>query len=74
LKHVKEYWYPHLYARTKKSEDLWNTEILGEKDLAVAARNKAKEILANHQLEPLEKEIQKRIKIAVANAEKRALQ
>jgi trimethylamine--corrinoid protein Co-methyltransferase len=74
LKHVKEYWYPRLYVRTKKSEDLWNTEILGEKDLAVAARSKAKEILANHQPEPLEKDIQKRIKKVVANAEKHALQ
>ena len=74
LEHVKEYWYPRLYSRIKKSEDLWNTEILGEKDLAAAARSKAKEILANHQPEPLEKEIQKRINIAVANAEKRALQ
>ncbi|UCH70078.1 MAG: hypothetical protein JSV29_07580, partial [Candidatus Bathyarchaeota archaeon] len=63
-----------LYARTKKSEDLWNTEILGEKDLAVAARSKAKEILANHQPEPLKKDIQKRIKKVVANAEKHALQ
>jgi len=73
VKHVNEYWYPRLYARTKKSENRWNTEILGEKDLAVAARSKAKEILANHQPELLEKEIHKKIKIVVANAEKRVL-
>ncbi len=73
LKHVNEYWYPHLYARLKKSENRWNTEILGEKDLAVAARSKAKEILATHQPEPLDQGIHKRIKLAVAKAEKRAL-
>jgi len=74
LKHVREYWYPHLYSRVKKSEDLWNLEILGRKDLAGVARKKAKEILRTHQPEPLEKDIQQRIQMIVANAEKRALQ
>ncbi|MDH5437814.1 MAG: trimethylamine methyltransferase family protein, partial [Candidatus Bathyarchaeota archaeon] len=74
LKHVREYWYPRLYSRVKKSEDLWNLEMLGRKDLAGAARKKAKEILRTHQPEPLEKDIQQRIQMIVANAEKRALQ
>jgi trimethylamine--corrinoid protein Co-methyltransferase len=74
LKHVREYWYPHLYSRVKKSEDLWNLEMLGRKDLAGVARKKAKEILRTHQPEPLEKDIQQRIQMIVANAEKRALQ
>lgn len=74
LKHVGEYWYPRLYSRIKKSEDFWNFEMLGRRDLAGAARKKAKEILATHQPEPLEKDIQQRIQMTVANAETRALQ
>lgn len=73
LKHVEECWYPHLYSRIKKSEDFWNLEMLGKRDLARVAREKAKEILANHQPEPLEKDIQQRIQMIVANAEKHAL-
>lgn len=74
LKHVGEYWYPRLYSRIKKSEDFWNLKMLGKRDLAGVAREKAKEILATHRPEPLEKGIQKRIQMIVANAEKRALQ
>ena len=73
LKHVGEYWYPRLYSRVKKSEDFWNLELLGKRDLAGVAREKAKEILATHQPEPLEKDVQKGIHTIVANAEKRAL-
>jgi len=73
LKHVGEYWYPRLYSRVKKSEDFWNLELLGKKDLAGVAREKAKDILATHQAEPLEKDVQKGIHTIVSNAEKRAL-
>ena len=72
LKHVKEHWYPSLYSRLKKSEDGWNEEILGRKDLAVIARQRAKEILATHEPKPLEKGIQERIRALVHQATKGA--
>jgi len=74
FEHVEEYWYPRLYSRIKKPEDFWNLEVLGKRDLAGVAREKAKEILADHQPEPLERDIQQRIRMIVTNAEKRALQ
>jgi len=70
---VGEYWYPRLYSRVKKSEDFWNLELLGKRDLAGVAREKAKDILGTHQPEPLEKDVQKGIHTILSKAEKRAL-
>jgi len=72
LKHVtEEQWYPRLYSRFKGSEDVWNEEMLGKKDLAVTARQKTKEILASHEPEPLEKDVQQKIRTLVREAERR---
>lgn len=72
LKHVKEHWYPRLYSRVKKIEDMWNEEILGKKDLAVVARQRAKEMISTHQPEPLEKDVQQKISALVHDATRRA--
>ncbi len=72
LKHVRgEQWYPRLYSRVKKSEDFWNEEILGKKDLALTARQRSKEILASHQVQPLEKDVKEKIRMLVREAEGR---
>jgi len=71
LTHVKEHWYPRLYTRVKKTEEAWSEEILGKKDLAVVARQRAKEILATHEPEPLQKDIQQRIRTLVHEATRR---
>jgi trimethylamine--corrinoid protein Co-methyltransferase len=68
LRHVKEHWYPRLYSRVKKTEEIWNEEILGKKDLAVVARQKAKEILRSHDPEPLERDVQEKIRALVREA------
>jgi trimethylamine:corrinoid methyltransferase-like protein len=52
----------------KKAESIWNEEILGKKDLAVVARQRAKEILASHEPEPLEREAQQKIRALVHKA------
>jgi len=72
LIHARKHWYPRLYTRFKGSEDVWNEEILGKKDLAAKARQKAKEILASHEIEPLEKDVQQKIRKLVIEAERHA--
>jgi trimethylamine--corrinoid protein Co-methyltransferase len=72
LAHVHdEQWYPRLYSRIKKSEDVFNEEALGKKDLAMTARQKAKDILKSHQVRPLERDVQQKIRALVHDAEKR---
>jgi len=72
LKHVKQHWYPRLYSRVKKTEDAWSEETLGKKDLAIVARHRAKEILATHEPQPLERGIQEKIRTLVHEATRRA--
>ena len=72
LTHLRtEQWYPRLYSRVKKSEDILSPEILGKTDLAMVARQKAKDILKSHEVKPLEKEAQRKIRAVVVEAEKR---
>jgi len=72
LAHIqKEQWYPRLYSRIKRSEDVFNEEVLGKRDLAIVARQKAKDILKSHQVKPLEKDAQQKIRALVRDAEKR---
>jgi trimethylamine--corrinoid protein Co-methyltransferase len=72
LSHVqKEQWYPRLYSRIKRSEDIFNEDVLGKRDLAMVARQKAKDILKTHQAQPLEKDTQQKIRALVRNAERR---
>jgi trimethylamine--corrinoid protein Co-methyltransferase len=73
LTHIqKEQWYPRLYSRIKRSEDIFNEDVLGKRDLAIIARQKAKEILKSHQAKPLERDVQQKIRTLVRDAEKRA--
>jgi trimethylamine:corrinoid methyltransferase-like protein len=51
---------------------MWNEEILGKKDLAVAARQRAKQILSTHQPELLGKDAQQKIRALVHEATRRA--
>ena len=72
LAHIqKEQWYPRLYSRIKRSESVFNEEILGKRDLSMTARQKAKDILKSHQVKPLEKNLQQKIRAIVQAAEKR---
>ena len=70
---MKEQWYPRLYSRIKRTENVFNEEILGKRDLAMVARQKAKEILKSHQVRPLEKEAQQKIRAIVRDAERRVM-
>jgi len=73
LAHIQdEQWYPQLYSRVKKSEDVFSGEVLAKKDLAMVARQKAKDIIKSHRAKPLEKDVQQRIRALVSEAEKRA--
>lgn len=73
LAHIRsEQWYPRLYSRIKKSEDIFNEEVLAKRDLAMVARQKAKDILKSHQTKPLQNDIQQKIRTLVRDAERRA--
>jgi trimethylamine--corrinoid protein Co-methyltransferase len=73
LKHLQtEQWYPRLYSRVKKSEDFLDESVIGKKDLAIPARQKAKDILKSHQVKPLPNDVQQKIRAIVRDAEKRA--
>ena len=72
LTHIQtEQWYPRLYSRIKRSEGIFNEDVLGKRDLAMIARQKAKHILKTHQVESLENDIQQKIRNIVRDAEKR---
>jgi len=71
VRHVStDHWYPMLYKRIKRTEPSWNLDLMGHHDLAGTAKAKANDILANHKPEPLEKEIEKKIRAIVAKAER----
>jgi len=73
LAHIQEeQWYPQLYTRIKRSEDVFSGEVLAKRDLAMVARQKAKDIIKSHRAKPLEKDVQQRIRALVSEAEKRA--
>jgi trimethylamine--corrinoid protein Co-methyltransferase len=75
LKHLQtEQWYPRLYSRIKKSEDILDEAVIGKKDLAMTARQKAKDILKSHEVKPLQKDIQQKIRAIVRDAEKHVRQ
>jgi len=72
LAHIRtEQWYPRLYSRLKRSEDVLSKEVLGERDLTMVARQRAKDIIKSHNAPPLEKGAQQKIRAIVAGAEKR---
>lgn len=72
LTHIqKEQWYPRLYSRVKRSEDILSEAVLGKRDLAMLARQKAKDILKTHIPTALEKDVQQKIRVLVSDAEKR---
>jgi len=73
MKHVAtEHRYPALYKRAKKAEAQWTVDAIGQHDLAVAAKEKAKEIIQKHKPEPLDISIQKTINDLVVRAERQA--
>jgi trimethylamine--corrinoid protein Co-methyltransferase len=51
----------------RKTYDSW--EASGAKDIREVAREKAREILASHQVEPLPREANKELKTIIKNAE-----
>jgi trimethylamine--corrinoid protein Co-methyltransferase len=66
LDHIRsEHYLPRLFDRA--TYDTW--EAAGAKDIRDVARDKAKEILATHQVEPLPREVQEELKAIVKNAE-----
>jgi len=74
LNHVRtEQWFPHLYRRIQKPEESWDFQKLGETDLAVEAREKAKVILKTHHPKPLEADVRNKIRSLVEAAHRRAI-
>jgi len=66
LDHIKkEHYLPRLFDRS--TYDTW--EERGAKDIREVAREKAREILATHQVEPLPKEAQEELLSIIRNAE-----
>lgn len=66
LDHIKkEHYLPRLFDRS--TYDTW--EERGAKDIREVAREKAREILATHQVEPLPKEAQEELLNIIRNAE-----
>jgi trimethylamine--corrinoid protein Co-methyltransferase len=66
LNHIKsEHYLPRLFDRT--TYDTW--EERGSKDCAEVAREKAREILATHEVEPLDKDVQEELQAIIKNAE-----
>ena len=66
LDHIrKEHYLPRLFDRS--TYDAW--EAAGGKDIRDVAREKAREILATHQVEPLPKEVQEELQAIIKNAE-----
>ena len=66
LDHIKkEHYLPRLFDRS--TYDTW--EERGAKDIREVAREKAREILATHQVEPLPKEVQEELSAVIGNAE-----
>ncbi|RPJ00570.1 MAG: hypothetical protein EHM36_14460 [Deltaproteobacteria bacterium] len=67
LNHIRsEHYLPGLFDRT--TYETWETR--GAKDIRDVAREKAREILASHKVEPLPKEVQAEIEAIIQNAEK----
>lgn len=67
LKHVRigEHYLPRLFDRTTR--DSWIAQ--GSRDIREVAREKAKEILATHKVEPLPKEVSDELKAIIQEAE-----
>ena len=66
LNHIKtEHYLPRLFDRT--TYETWETR--GAKDIREIAREKAREILATHTVEPLSKDVQGEINAIIQNAE-----
>jgi len=66
LDHIrKEHYLPRLFDRS--THDAW--EEAGGKDIRDVAREKAREILATHQVEPLAAEVQEELQAIIKNAE-----
>jgi len=67
MRHFRERWYPQLFERD--NYDNWLAK--GGRSLAERAAERVDEILAEHQPEPLPKDIRQRIKAIVRRAEER---
>ena len=66
LNHIRnEHYLPRLFDRT--TYDTWHER--GAKDIREVAREKAREILATHQVEPLPKEVQEELQTIIKEAE-----
>jgi trimethylamine--corrinoid protein Co-methyltransferase len=66
LNHIRsEHYLPRLFDR--KTYDSW--EAAGARDIREVAREKAREILATHQVEPLPQESSQELKAIIKNAE-----
>ena len=67
LNHVRggEHYLPRLFDRSTR--DGWTTQ--GSKDIRETAREKAKQILSTHTVEPLPKEVEDELKSIIQNAE-----
>ncbi len=66
LDHIRsEHYLPTIFDRS--TYDTWDAN--GAKDIKEAAREKAREILENHQVEPLPQEMQDELKAIIKNAE-----
>jgi trimethylamine--corrinoid protein Co-methyltransferase len=67
LNHIKsEHYLPRLFDRT--TYETWETR--GAKDIRDVAREKAREILSTHNVEPLAKDVQEELDAIIENAEK----
>jgi len=66
LNHIRsEHYLPRLFDRA--TYDTW--EAAGARDIREVARDKAREILATHQVEPLPKEVKEELEAIIKNAE-----
>ena len=66
LDHIRsEHYLPRLFDRT--TYDTW--EAAGARDIREVARDKAREILATHQVEPLPREVKEELQAIIKNAE-----